>query len=227
MDLNCYSRDGRGSALRDSKASTISREGVRHHNSAESMGSRFRSICHQLLELSGSRCARHSNILFPLTTPNARIRGTKASVRSPLVFHRIHLHAAFANMTAQFMGAPGGGLIEPVPATCMVTYCFLDHDQRNTLTTGAQLQVPWNPWFSTNVVHGSSVLAGDGPARLPPRATADVMFGKKVSERRSLGLTVLNISNSRFPFDINSSFEGTHFNNPREFIVSVRYRFHL
>ncbi|HLG95237.1 MAG TPA: TonB-dependent receptor [Bryobacteraceae bacterium] len=169
----------------------------------------------------------NSNILLPLTTPNARIRGTEATVRSPLVIHHIRFHAAFANMTAQFLGAPIGGLIKPVPAVCLVTYCFLDHDQRNTLTTGAQVQLPWNAWFSANVVHGSGVLAGDGPAHLPPTTTADVMLGKNVSERWSLGLTVLNISNSRFPFDINSSFAGTHFNNPREFIGSVRYRFHF
>ena len=109
----------------------------------------------------------------------------------------------------------------------MVSYCFLDHDQRNTLSTGGSVQMPWHSWFSTNVVYGSGVLKGDGPDHLPPHTTADVMFGKTIGEWWSAGLTVLNLSNSRYPFDVNSSFAGTHFNNPREIIGSLRYRFHM
>jgi hypothetical protein len=170
----------------------------------------------------------NSNILLPLTTPNARIHGTEASLRSPTVMRRVRFHAAFSNLTAQYRGAPDGGLIAPVAPVCLVSYCFLDHDQRNTLTTGFQVQLPYNSWFSTNVVHGSGVLKADGPAHLPPTTTADIMLGKSFGEaqRWTLGLTILNISNSRFPFDVNSSFAGTHFNNPREIIGSVRYRFH-
>jgi hypothetical protein len=84
-------------------------------------------------------------------------------------------------------------------------------------------------WFSTNVVHGSGVVAGDGPAHIPPTTTADVMLGKSFGEggRWTIGVTALNISNSRFPFSVESTFAGTHFNNPREIIGSVRYRFHL
>jgi outer membrane receptor for ferrienterochelin and colicin len=171
----------------------------------------------------------NSNILLPLTTPSARIRGTEASLRSPLVLRRIRFHAAFSNLTAQYTGPPDGGLIAPVPDECVVSYCFLDHDQRNNLTAGFQLQLPIKAWFSANVVHGSGVLEGDGPGHLPPHTTADIMLGKDFGESKkwTVGLTVLNVSNSRFPFDVNSSFAGTHFNNPREIIGSVRYRFHF
>ena len=171
----------------------------------------------------------NSNILLPLTTPNARIWGTEVSLRSPLVIRRLRLHAAFSDLTAQYRGEPDGGLIAPVPEECNVVYCYLDHDQRVNLTTGFHLQLPKRAWISGNAVYGSGVLEGDGPGHLPSHITGDLMLGKTFGEgeRWTLGLTVLNLSNSRFPFDVNSSFAGTHFNNPREIIGSVRYRFHF
>ena len=169
----------------------------------------------------------NSNILLPLTTPNARINGTEATARSPEVMHKLRFHLAFSNMTAEYKGAPDGGLIEPVPSQCLQSFCYLDHDQRNTLSTGFDIHLPWRFWFSNNVVYGSGVLKADGPDHLPAHTTADIAFGKSVGERLSLTLTALNISNSRYPFSVNNSFAGTHFNNPREIIGSVRYRFHF
>ena len=169
----------------------------------------------------------NSNILLPLTTPNARIWGTEASLRSPLLLHRLRIRAAFSDLTAQYKGTPDGGLIAPVPEECNFVFCYLDHDQRVNLTSGFQLNLPKRTWLSGNAVYGSGVLKADGPDHLDPHLTGDIMFGKAWGEQWTLGLTVLNISNSRFPFDVNSSFAGTHFNNPREVIASVRYRFHL
>ncbi len=167
----------------------------------------------------------NSNILLPLTTPNARIVGTEAVVRSPQIAHRFGMHLAFSNMMAQYMGAPDGGLIEPVPSWCLTAWCYLDHDQRNTLSTGFDLQLPRRFWFSNNVVYGSGVLKADGPDHLPQHTTADASLGKSVGERMELTFTVLNVSNSRYPFSVNNSFAGTHLNNPREIIGQVRYRF--
>ena len=169
----------------------------------------------------------NSNILLPLTTPNARINGTEASLRSPAVARRVRFHLAFSNMTAEFRGAPTGGMIEPVPAACLISYCYLDHDQRNTLTTGAEFQLPWHAWFSSNVVYGSGFLKIDGPAHLPQHVTGDLEFGKSIREHWSIGLTALNISNTRYLLGLDSSFGGTHYNDPRELIASVRYRFHF
>lgn len=169
----------------------------------------------------------NSNILLPLTTPYARVRGTEGMLRSPAVMKRLRFHAAYSNMMAQYQGAPVGGLIEPVPSFCLVSWCYIDHDQRNTLTTGFQITVPGGAWFSANLVHGSGVVAGDGPKHIPPTNTADVMMGKSFAERWTVSVSALNISNSRYPFSLDSTFAGTHFNNPREIIGSVRYRFHF
>jgi hypothetical protein len=130
-------------------------------------------------------------------------------------------------MVAQYEGLPDGGLINPVPEACLVSFCYLDHDQRNTLSTGFEAGLPWHSFFSANVVHGSGVLKGDGPSHLEPNTIGDIKFSRSVGESWTLALTVLNISNSRYPFDINNSFAGTHFNNPREIVGSLRYRFHF
>ena len=134
---------------------------------------------------------------------------------------------------AQYRGVATGGLLEgtglPDDGTdCTIAYCYVDHDQRVNLTTGFQLQMPWQMNLSGNMVYGSGVLAADGPNHLPSHVTGDVYISKSFSENRWLvGLTILNISNSRFPFDIDSSFAGSHFNNPREIYGSVRYHFHF
>lgn len=169
----------------------------------------------------------NSNILLPLTTPFARVRGTEMVLRSPTVKRRYRFHAAYSNMITQYMGAPVGGLIEPVPKFCLASWCYIDHDQRNTLTTGVHTTLPRRAWFSTNYVHGSGVVAGDGPAHIPPTNTADVMLGKAIGEAFTLSLSALNVSNTRYPLSVNSTFAGTHFNNPREVIASLRYRFHF
>ena len=169
----------------------------------------------------------NSNILLPLTTPNARIHGEEITLRSPQLMRRLRFHLAYSNMVAAYMGQPSGGLIAPVADECLTSFCYLDHDQRNTLTTGFQVQLPWHSYFSGNVTHGSGFLLADGPGHLPPHTLGDMQLGKAVGERWNFGLSVLNISNSRFPFDVNNSFAGNHFNNPREIIGSVRYRFHF
>jgi hypothetical protein len=169
----------------------------------------------------------NSNLLLPLTTPNARMHGEELAIRSPELLRRVRFHLAFSNMVAQYKGLPDGGLINPVPEACLVSFCYLDHDQRNTLSTGFEAGLPWHSFFSTNVVHGSGVLKGDGPSHLEPNTIGDVKFSRSVGESWTMALTVLNISNSRYPFDINNSFAGTHFNNPREIIGSLRYRFHF
>jgi len=37
----------------------------------------------------------------------------------------------------------------------------------------------------------------------------------------------LNIADNRFLLGRESSFAGTHYNDPRQFTVQMRYRFHL
>jgi outer membrane receptor protein involved in Fe transport len=50
--------------------------------------------------------------------------------------------------------------------------------------------------------------------------------GKNFGERVSLSVTGLNVANRRVLLDNSLTFGGTHFNNPREIFVQLRYRFH-
>jgi hypothetical protein len=171
----------------------------------------------------------NSEITLPLTTSDARIRGTEATVRTPELMHKFRFHLPFSNMMAEYRGAPDGGLIEPVPTACLTGYCYLDHDQRNTLKTGFDVHLPYHTFFSNNVLYGSGVVTGNGNtgAHCPGHTTADAELGKSFGAKEGvkLGLSVVNLTNSRYALSSHNLFAGTHENNPRAIIGSVRYHF--
>ena len=104
-------------------------------------------------------------------------------------------------------------------------YFFLDHDQRNTLSSGFNLSLPWRVSSDFNLNYGSGFLDGDGPNHLPSHTTFDLALGKSFGENWSVRLTGLNLSNHRYLLDNSNTFGGTHYANPRELSVQVKYRF--
>ncbi|MGH9745655.1 MAG: TonB-dependent receptor [Candidatus Acidiferrales bacterium] len=166
----------------------------------------------------------NSNIFLPLTIDHARIRGWETTVRSPELFHRARIHLAYSHQYAEGAGAVTGGLTDFEPPD--TGYFFLDHDQRDTLSTGYDLRLPWSAWTSGNLNVGSGFLNGDGPSHLPSHTTFDFSIGKNIGERLTLTLTAVNISDNRYLLDTSNTFGGTHFVEPRQFIGSVRWRFH-
>jgi hypothetical protein len=166
----------------------------------------------------------NSNIFFPLTLERARIHGWEATLRSPRFFHRLNYHLAYSHQFAQGQGGVTGGLTNFQPPK-NGDYYFLDHDQRQTLSTGLSVELPRHAWASTSVAYGSGFLNGDGPAHLPSHATADLQLGKSLGESWSVELYGLNIANRRYMLDNSNTFGGTHFINPRQLGAEVRYRF--
>ena len=69
-------------------------------------------------------------------------------------------------------------------------------------------------------------LDGDGPRHLPGHTTLDVSVGKSFGEYWLVGLQTVNLTNRRFLLDSANTFGGTHFAEPRQIYVEVRYRFH-
>ncbi|HYL46919.1 MAG TPA: TonB-dependent receptor [Candidatus Limnocylindrales bacterium] len=169
----------------------------------------------------------NSNIFFPLTIAHARIRGWETTLHSPTLARRATIHTAYSHQFAQGFGGVTGGLTDfsPPPAGGF----YLDHDQRDTLSFGYDVQLPGQFWTSGNVNYGSGFLNGDGftpPSHLPPHTSFDFSIGKKLGERLSLSFSAVNLTNTRYLLDTSNTFGGTHFNDPREFIGQVRWRFH-
>jgi outer membrane receptor protein involved in Fe transport len=103
----------------------------------------------------------------------------------------------------------------------------LDHDQRNTLHLGGNMNLPWQSYASTDVYYASGFSNGSPPpSHLQGHTTFDVSLGKNFGERFSISLNGINVANRRVLLDNSFTFGGTHFLNPRELFVQLRYRFH-
>lgn len=166
----------------------------------------------------------NSNIFFPLTIDRARIRAFEATARSPMLFRRGQFHLAYSHQKIEGAGAVTGGLTDFSPP---VGFFLLDHDQRNTLSTGFSVNLPGSSYLSTNVRYGSGFLDGDHSLNhLPGHMLVDLSFGKNFSEQWLLAIQVVNTANQRFLLDNSNTFGGTHFVEPRQIYLELRYRFH-
>ena len=166
----------------------------------------------------------NSNIFFPLTIEHVWIRGNELSVRSPKIKGRATVHVAYSRQSILGAGAVSGGLTDFEPASGEAFY--LDHDQRDTLSTGMDTSLPCRSWFSTNVSYGSGFLDGDGPSHLPSYATLDFAVGKSFGENLAARITATNITGHRHFIDHSNTFGGSHYSDPRMFTVQLVYRFH-
>jgi len=166
----------------------------------------------------------NSNIFFPLTIERVFIRAFEVTARSPLLFNRAELHLAYSHQKIQGQGAVTGGLTDFSPPADLF---FLDHDQRDTLSTGLSVSLPSRGFVSGNVSYGSGFLKGDGPDHLPAHTIFDLSVGRGFGEKWMIGFHTVNVTNKRFLLDSANTFGGTHFNEPRQLYVEVRYRFHF
>jgi hypothetical protein len=168
----------------------------------------------------------NSDIFFPLTIDGALIQGWEVTLRSPRLWNRGGIHLAYSNQLAQGRGAITGGLTDFSPPAA---YFPLDHDQRNTLNFGGDVNLPWHVFAATNVYYGSGFVNGiapPGPAYLSGHTTFDLSVGKDFGERFTLTLNGLNVANRHLLIDNSLTFGGYHYNDPREIYVELRYRFH-
>jgi outer membrane receptor for ferrienterochelin and colicin len=165
----------------------------------------------------------NSNVFFPITIDGALIRGTEVTLRSPRSWTLGEFHLAYAYQTAQGRGSISGGLTD---FSSGGGYFLLDHDQRHTFSAGFDAHLPHRVFASTNVYYGSGFTDSGGPEHLPGHTTINLSIGESFSEKLSLALTGLNVGDSHLLIDNSLTFGGTHFNNPRELYVELRYRFH-
>jgi outer membrane cobalamin receptor len=169
-----------------------------------------------------------SDLFFPITIQGARINGWELTLRSPRIKNRAQIYVTYSNQLALGFGDINGGLTN---FNFGDKFKLLDHDQRNTLHVGAQYNLPWRAYASTDVYYASGFSNGSpSPANpgdhLQPHTTFDLSLGKSFGERFSVNVQGVNVANRRVLLDNSFTFGGTHFLNPREVFVQVRYRFH-
>ncbi len=169
----------------------------------------------------------NSNVFFPLTIDNARLYGWEVAVRSPRLFHRGEVYLAYAYANAEGSGAVSGGLTDFAPPE--EGYFLLDHDQRNTLHAGFNFGLPYQISAGGNLYYGSGFTDGslDYPGHLEGHTTFDFSLGKTFGERLTVSVTALNMLNRRFLLDNSLTFGGTHYADPRQIYLQVRYRFNF
>jgi hypothetical protein len=169
----------------------------------------------------------NSNLFFPITIQGARISGWELTLHSPRIGNRAQLYLTYSNQLALACGGINGGLTDfSFGGGCG----FLDHDQRNTLHLGGQYNLPWHSYASADVSYASGFTNGNSPPdpnnHLQPHTNFDLSLGKNFGESLSLNLQALNVANRRLLLDNSFTFGGTHYLNPREIFVQLRYRFH-
>ncbi len=166
----------------------------------------------------------NSNLFIPLTIESVRIQGYEGSVRSPKLFKALDLHLAYSHQSVEGSGAVTGGLTDFAPPAN--GFFYLDHDQRDTLSTGFTAAIPWKAWLSGNVSYGSGFLNGDGPSHLPAYGTVDLAIGREFGENWSAKISATNLTNKRYFIDLSNTFGGSHVSDPRMVSLQLKYRFH-
>ena len=168
-----------------------------------------------------------SDLFFPITIQGARINGWELTLRSPRIRNRAQIYLTYSNQLALGFGNINGGLTD---FSFGNGYGLLDHDQRNTLHIGAEYTLPWKSYASTDVYYASGFTNGNSPPdpndHLQPHTTFDLSLGKSFGERFSVSVQGINVANRRVLLDNSFTFGGTHYLNPREIFVQLRFRFH-
>jgi hypothetical protein len=95
-------------------------------------------------------------------------------------------------------------------------FLFLDHDQRDTVTAGVDMEVDQATQVSVSAGYGSGFLEGDGPDHKPPHATVNLQATRALAQQWTAFITILNIGDTHFLLGESNTFGGTHFNSPRQ-----------
>jgi outer membrane cobalamin receptor len=168
----------------------------------------------------------NSDIFFPVTIQGCRINGWELTLRSPRIRNRAQIYLTYSNQLALGFGNINGGLTD---FSFGDGFGLLDHDQRNTLHVGGQYTLPLRITASADAYYASGFSNSDPSIpgdHLQPHTTFDLLLSRSFGESVSVNFQAMNIADRRVLLDNSFTFGGTHYLNPREVVVQVRYRFH-
>ncbi len=172
-----------------------------------------------------------SDIFLPITDQGALIEGRELTVRSPPFWPYGQVHLSYSNQTADCYGPITGGLV--VPGTqCGYPAIALDHDQRNTLNLGYNVNLPGQFFVGSNLSVNSGLSNGFAepptyePSHLPSYALLDLTVGRNITRDLSVSLTGLNVTNRHLLTDNSLTFGGVHWNDPFQIYAELHYKFH-
>lgn len=173
-----------------------------------------------------------SDIFFPVTIGNARIRGVDVSLTSPSIAKRLRFSLIYAHMRAEGWGGLSGGLTEDDESEFSTGRFFLDHDQRHTMTLGSFLSLPWDSYLFGELHYGSGFAnqvaeEASAPSHLPGHVRLDLGGGKRFGKNWSVTVNVLNVTNGSYLLDNSPLLGGVHWVEPRQIWAEVRYKFHF
>jgi outer membrane receptor protein involved in Fe transport len=171
-----------------------------------------------------------SDIFLPITDQGALIEGRELTVRSPSFWPYGQAHLSYSNQTADCFGSITGGLVVPGTA-CGFPAIALDHDQRNTVNVGYDVNLPRQFFVGSNLAVNSGLSNGYAgppsyePSHLPSYAVLDLTVGRNITRDLTVSLTGLNVTNRHLLTDNSLTFGGVHWNNPFQIYAELRYRF--
>ena len=173
-----------------------------------------------------------SDIFFPVTIGNARIRGVDVSLTSPSIAKRLRFSLIYAHMRAEGWGGLSGGLTEDDESDLSTGRFFLDHDQRHTMTLGSFLSLPWDGYLFGELHYGSGFAnqaaeEAPGPSHLPGHVRFDLGGGKRFGKNWAVTVNVLNVTNGSYLLDNSPLLGGVLWVEPRQIWAEVRYKFHF
>ena len=134
------------------------------------------------------------------------------------------MHLAYSHQFVEGRGGVTGGLTAFEPPSD--EFFFLDHDQRDTLTGGVDVELSGGTSASISLGYGSGFLEGDGPAHKPSHTIVNLQGSKSLGKGWTAIVTLLNAGDTHFLLDESNTFGGTHFSSPRQVSAGIRYRFH-
>ncbi len=172
-----------------------------------------------------------SDIFLPITDQGALIEGRELTVRSPSFWPYGQVHLSYSNQTADCFGPITGGLV--VPGTeCGYPAIALDHDQRNTLDLGYNVDLPGGFFVGSNLSANSGLSNGFAeaptyePSHLPSYVLLDLTVGRHITRDLTASITGLNVTNRHLLTDNSLTFGGVHWNDPFQIYAELRYQFH-